>query len=244
MRQIDKKKGKDKVAAAIMLCFCLIALTAIFTIKASMDKISRSAGDLPVTRETTTSPEQAETPEAVFEEDSDTKEDSVSDVESDAAEAASTEIPTVDSENTHAASSEYLCPMDMSIATVVKAYSMDMVVYNTTLDQYMTHPGIDIEGPMNSGVKAIADGTVTDIYEDDAYGITIEITHENGLVSTYANLESGKLVEKGDTVTKGQHISNIGQSALYESMDKCHLHFELYQDGERIDPAAYINFGS
>ena len=134
--------------------------------------------------------------------------------------------------------------MDMTIAAVSKEYSMDMVIYNTTLDQYMTHPGIDIEGPMNSGIKAIADGTITDIYQDDAYGTTIEITHANGLISKYANLESNKLVEKGDTVTKGQHIANIGQSGLYESMEKCHLHFELYQDGQLVNPAEYIDFGA
>lgn len=50
MRQIDKKKKKDKVAAVLMLCFCLIALTSIFTIKASINKISESAEDVPVTK--------------------------------------------------------------------------------------------------------------------------------------------------------------------------------------------------
>ena len=48
MRQIDKmdkKKKKDKVAALLMLCFCLIALTSVFTIKASIDKVAESAGE-------------------------------------------------------------------------------------------------------------------------------------------------------------------------------------------------------
>ena len=64
----------------------------------------------------------------------------------------------------------------MCIRDSSKDYSMDMVVYNLTLDQYMTHPGIDLEAPSGSSVKAIADGTITDIYEDDAYGTTIEIS--------------------------------------------------------------------
>ena len=54
MRQVERKKGKDKVAAVLMLCFCLIALTSIFTIKASINKISNSANDVPVTKKTTT----------------------------------------------------------------------------------------------------------------------------------------------------------------------------------------------
>ena len=246
MRQIDKKKGKDRVAAMIMLCFCLIALTSIFTIKASMDKISRSAGELPVVQETETS--LVENDETKLSSDNESQASSSKESAESAAkeevEETSAEIPTVDSADNPSHAPTYLCPMDMEIATVVKNYSMDMVIYNSTLDQYMTHPGIDIEGPMNSGVKAIADGTVTDVYEDDAYGITIEITHEDSLVSKYANLETSKLIEKGDTVTKGQHISNIGQSALYESMDKCHLHFELYQDGQLVDPSIYIDFSS
>lgn len=241
MRQVDKKKKKDRVAATIMLCFCLIALTSIFTIKASIDKISNSANNLPVAQEAPTKQTDAE--EIPPAEDETTGSDTVaSQEEDDTAEEASAEIPTVDSRETDSDASQYLCPMDMEIAEVAKSYSMDMVIYNMTLDQYMTHPGIDIEGPMKSGVKAIADGTVTDIYEDDAYGTTIVITHEGGIVSKYSNLETGKLIEKGDPVTKGQQISTIGQTALYESMDKCHLHFELYKDGELVNPTEYIPF--
>ena len=238
MRHTDRKKEKDRVAASIMLCFCLIALTSIFTIKASMDKVSKSASDLPVTQEIQTAPtgeEEAVEPETE-------KKDLTKEKPEDT--TVSTETPVVDSLDATEDTAEYLCPVDMEIAGVTKDYSMDMVIYNLTLDQYMTHPGIDIEGPMNSGVKAIADGTITDVYHDDAYGITIEITHPNGLISKYANLDTDEFVEKGDTVTKGQHISNLGQSALYESMEKCHLHFELYQDGELINPANYIDFAS
>lgn len=240
MRQVDKKKRKDHVAASIMLCFCLIALTSIFTIKASIDKVSKSAGDLPVTQETPTTQD----PEQMMEEDADKDTETADTTQSESTTneddaAASTQIPTVDSQDS---SSSYLCPMDMTIATVSKEYSMDMVIYNMTLDQYMTHPGIDIEAPMNSGVKAIADGTITNIYQDDAYGTAIEITHADGLISKYANLSTDTMVEKGDTVTKGQQISTVGQTALYESMDKCHLHFELYKDGELINPAEYIDF--
>ena len=62
MRQVEKKKGKDKVAAALVLCFCLIALTSIFTIKASIDKISESAGDVPVTKKPQPTKRKIKTP--------------------------------------------------------------------------------------------------------------------------------------------------------------------------------------
>lgn len=227
MRQIEKKKGKDKVAAALMLSFCLIALVSIFTIKSSIDKISQSAEDVPVTTETPT--EQKE--EAEKQSEGSASKDSA---------AASSEIPTVDSKKKENKGGNFVNPMDMVTAKIVKDYSMDMVVYNLTLDQYMTHPGIDFEAPVGSGVKAAADGTITNIYTDDAYGITIEITHPGGYISRYCNLATDKLCEKGDTVKQNQVISNIGKSALYESMDKAHLHFELLKNGKLCDPAKLL----
>lgn len=227
MRQIEKKKGKDKVAAVLMLCFCLIALVSIFTIKSSIDKISKSAGDIPVTTETPTEPEK------------DAAEESEKESEAEA-EEASGKIPTVDSKEQETQTSGFVSPMDLNTAKISKKYSMDMVIYNLTLDQYMTHPGMDFEAPTGSGVKAVADGTITNIYTDDAYGITIEITHKDGYVSRYCNLATDKMCEKGDTVKQNQVISNIGKSALYESMDKAHLHFELLKNGKHCDPSKLL----
>ena len=240
MRHTDRKKEKDRTAITIMLCLCVIALTSIFTIKASIDKVSKSANELPVTQEISvkTTQEEEEKEAATTEKTEDKTEDKEDNI------SASSETSVVDSTESTSDSTEYLCPVNMENAVITKEYSMNMVIYNTTLDQYMTHPGIDIEAPKNSGVLAIADGTVTEVYQDDAYGTTIEITHEHGLRSKYANLESAELVEKGDTVTKGQHIGNVGQTALYESLEKCHLHFEIYQDDTRIDPAEIIDFSS
>lgn len=218
MRLFEKKKGKDKIAAALMLCFCLIALTSIFTIKSSIDKVAKSAGNVPVNQDTAVKPEEEKPKEA----------------------ETSAKIPTVDSKEKAPKTNQFLSPVDPGNASITKAYSMDMVVYNLTLDQYMTHPGIDFEAPTGSGVKAIAAGTVTDVYNDDAYGITIEITHNNGYISRYANLATDKMTEKGDTIKQGQMISNVGKSALYESMEKAHLHFEIEKDGKLMDPSRFL----
>ncbi len=233
MRQAEKKKGKDKVAAVLMLCFCLIALVSIFTIKSSIDKIAKSAGDVPVTTKTPTQPDPSEK--------SDSGEDLKASATEEEAEETASKIPTVDSQKQSKKKAAFASPMDMSTAKISKEYSMDMVIYNLTLDQYMTHPGLDFEAPQGSGVKAVADGTITEVYTDDAYGITIEITHKDGYISRYCNLATDKLCEKGDTVKKGQVISNIGKSALYESMDKAHLHFELLKNGKLCDPSKVIS---
>ena len=48
MRQAQKKREKDKVQVALILAFCVIALTSIFTIKSNIDKINGSNTNLPV----------------------------------------------------------------------------------------------------------------------------------------------------------------------------------------------------
>lgn len=221
MRLFEKKKGKDKVAAVLMLCFCLIALTSIFTIKASIDKISESAGNVPVTNKV---PADQEKP---------------AEKENESKDAAA-KVPTVDSKKQAPKSNRFVSPIDMENAEIAKMYSMDMVIYNLTLDQYMTHPGLDIEAPTGARVKAAADGTVTEVYTDDAYGITIEIAHNSGYTTKYANLSTDELIEKGDTVKQGQIISAVGKSALYESMEKAHLHFEVEKDGKSLNPSKFI----
>ena len=236
MRHVKNKKGKDKVAATIVLCFCLIALTSIFTIQASIDKIKESAGDLAVDQQMATEENESTSPalEKAHKEPTSTTKDGAADL------PVSKEIPTVDSMENSEAPATYLPPVNLSTAVILKEYSMDMVIYNKTLDQYMTHPGMDFKAPSGSGVNSIAEGTVTDVYEDDAYGTTIEITHAKGIVSKYSCLETSSLVEKGDSVSQGQHISTIGKTALYESMEPCHLHFEIYKNGELCNPADYI----
>ena len=78
------------------------------------------------------------------------------------------------------------------------------------------------------------------VYNDDKLGITIEISHGNGIVTKYSNLSTTKMVGEGDVVKKGQPISGVGSSALFESLESPHLHFEVLKDGVPIDPSGYI----
>ena len=244
MRHARRKKGKDRVAATIALCFCLIALTSIFTIQASIDKVNENAKNLAVDQKVPTEQTQTESDSFAASENKKSNENADAEEKTGAADLpVSTKLPVVDSaESDTTKAPTYLPPMSLATASIVKDYSMDMVIYNKTLDQYMTHPGMDIEAPSGSSVNAIADGTITAVYEDDAYGTTIEITHEQGLISKYACLESSSLVEQGDTVSQGQQIGTIGKTALYEAMEASHLHFEFYKDGNLCNPTDYVSF--
>ena len=244
MRQAKNKKSKDRVAATIVLCFCLITLTSIFTIKASIDKVNESAQNLPVTQQV---PSDSSAEEDKKEKESEAA-DELAAPDTDEKAASAPAARDTDTDNAVIDSLDQskgtgcLPPMNKETASVTKAYAMDGLLYNKTLDQYMTHLGIDIEAPANSGVNAIAEGTITDVYEDDAYGMTVELTLSGGMVAKYSNLSQKILVEKGDVVTQGQKLGSIGQTALYESMEKEHLHFELYQNDSPLNPLDYFDF--
>ena len=101
------------------------------------------------------------------------------------------------------------------------------------------HPYIDITAPAGSSVNAIADGTV--IYDgwSDEYGYTIQIQHAGDIVSIYKHNQ--KLLKKtGDKVKAGTAIALMGNTGSTSTGD--HLHFELWHDGESLDPTNYINF--
>lgn len=208
MRQ-DEKRKRDRTAVALALCFSVVAIASVFTVKSGLDKINvQNDNNAPV--------------KPVIEQPVDKR------------------IPTVDStENKSEAGKSALYSSPLS-GKVIKDFSIDKPVYSKTLDQYMIHPGIDIAAPLDTQVKAIADGTVTKVYEDDRYGIAIEITHGDGLNSLYANLSTDSLVEVGDVVKRDQVISGVGSSALFEILDESHLHFELLRDGKQVNPRDYI----
>lgn len=123
---------------------------------------------------------------------------------------------------------------------VVKTFSLDAPMYSKTLDQFQIHQGIDIEADTDAQVKAALSGTVTKVYEDDKLGLTIEITHEGGLLTRYSNLSTEKLVEEGDVVKTGDVISGVGSSALFESLDPPHLHFEVERNGAYENPKDFL----
>ena len=104
---------------------------------------------------------------------------------------------------------------------------------------YIQNSGIDYVGEKEFEVIAILDGTVTDIKEDETNGKTIELKHENGLISIYQSLSDIK-VKKGDIVTQGQVIGISGENELEKDLGN-HLHFELYDNGGSVNPKNYLN---
>ena len=104
---------------------------------------------------------------------------------------------------------------------------------------YLQNSGTDFISENVFDVIAVLNGSVTDVKEDDTLGKIVEIKHENGYVSIYQSL-SEITVKKGDVITQGQVIGKSGMNELDKDMGN-HLHFELYVNGQVVDPILYLN---
>lgn len=126
---------------------------------------------------------------------------------------------------------------------IVFDYAVDKLIYSVTLDQWTTHPAVDIAANEGTEVKAVLSGTVSDVREDDVLGYTVEIKHSNGRVTVYASLGKDVRVKKGDKVNAGAVIGTVGTSAISECALKPHLHFAFLIDGKPVDPKKYVRLG-
>ena len=107
--------------------------------------------------------------------------------------------------------------------------------YNSTEQHY----GIDILAPENEAIKSTLDGTVILSTWSLETGYTISIQHSNNLISVYKH-NSVLLKKAGAHVKAGEAISIIGNSG--EETTGPHLHFELWYDGDPINPLDYMVF--
>ena len=133
---------------------------------------------------------------------------------------------------------EFIRPIEGETA---KIFSMDSLIYSETLQEWVTHRGIDIKAEKGAEVKAVADGTIKSIKTDPRYGISIIIKHSKGFESVYACLlNEAQGLKEGDTIKQGQVIGNVGNSGIFESAEGMHLHFEMTKDGDYVNPDIYV----
>jgi murein DD-endopeptidase MepM/ murein hydrolase activator NlpD len=98
------------------------------------------------------------------------------------------------------------------------------------------HRGIDIAANHGAAVVAADSGTVITSAFDSSYGHFVVIAHGNGRTTLYAHLSSRR-VSRGDTVERGQTIGLIGSTGVSTGP---HLHFEVSQNGSRVNPMHFF----
>ena len=129
---------------------------------------------------------------------------------------------------------------------LMKAHDPTIQVYSNTMGDYRVHLGLDITTQAGAPVCAIADGTVEKIWNDALMGTCLAISHAEDVVSIYKNLspEMASGVTVGATVTQGQEIAKVGESAVVEMADEPHLHYEMTVNGISVDPLKYFSDAS
>ncbi len=99
------------------------------------------------------------------------------------------------------------------------------------------HAGIDIGANHGAKIKAAASGKVTFAEYTAGTGRTVKISHARGITTVYGHASS-ILVEKGQTVKKGDVIARVGSSGRSTGS---HLHFEVLLYGTAVDPLKYLD---
>lgn len=99
------------------------------------------------------------------------------------------------------------------------------------------HSGIDIVVAKGTPVLAAADGTVTFAGESGSgYGRIIKVDHGGGMETWYAHLNAYS-VKEGVPVPTGTKIGEVGRTGRASAY---HLHFEVRENGEAVNPEDYL----
>lgn len=120
-------------------------------------------------------------------------------------------------------------------------YAQDKLAFSKTLDEWTTHSGVDIAADRGTQVKAVADGVISEIKNDPRLGVLVIISHQSGIKTVYANLASDNMVATNQIVKQGDVIGSVGNSAMFESAEQSHLHFEVLKNNIPINPNDYLS---
>ena len=122
---------------------------------------------------------------------------------------------------------------------VIEEYTGDDLVYNEALKDWRAHSGVDFSADMGEQVLCCANGVVEEVF-DSNMGRCVIIDHKNGFKTMYANLNENTQVSEGDEVAQGEVIGIVGDTALGDSTDEPHLHFEMTMNNKNVNPVDYL----
>lgn len=102
------------------------------------------------------------------------------------------------------------------------------------------HKGVDLVAPRGTLITVPADGvvlTASKTFEAGAnYGTVVVLAHSNDLVTVYAHLDSF-FVKEGQKVEAGAALGTVGMTGQTTAP---HLHLEIWQRGEMVNPKRFL----
>ncbi len=131
-----------------------------------------------------------------------------------------------------AATGTYIWPSASSVYVTSTFGGRNHPVYG----YYRMHYGVDIGASYGTKIYAADGGVVTTSTYGSGYGNYVMIDHGHGNYTLYAHMTS-RNVNEGDVVLQGDVIGYVGSTGVSTGP---HIHFELYEDGTRVDPLKYF----
>lgn len=109
--------------------------------------------------------------------------------------------------------------------------------WHPVYQRWKTHNGVDIGGVgYTTPVLATKAGVVIVSQKSSSYGNYVVISHGTGNTTLYAHMSS-RSVSVGDRVSQGQQIGITGSTGVSTGP---HLHYEITENGSRVDPLQYL----
>ena len=162
----------------------------------------------------------------------------------DAEEAAALVHKTTESTAATAATAETAAPVVQPMmpvdGTVIQPFSNGELVKSKTTGIWQTHNGADFAASQGTEVYAVLDGTVTAVERDALWGICVTMLHDDGTVTRYCGLNDGLNAEAGQVLPRGTVLGAVGDTNEAESAQTSHLHFEVLQNDDYVDPEVFL----
>lgn len=117
----------------------------------------------------------------------------------------------------------------LTFSRVTSGFSMRL---HPILNTWKAHLGVDYAAPTGTAVRTVANGEVDFAGVQNGFGNVVIIKHRNNHSTVYAHL-SHIAVRRGEQVTQGQNIGNVGATGWATGP---HLHFEFRVNGVHQDP--------
>ncbi len=118
---------------------------------------------------------------------------------------------------------------------ILKNFNDKELQYSETYGDMRIHTGVDIAAEKDSGVTACGNGKVTGIQKSSTLGNTVTIDHGNGITAKYCGLSEKLNVAVGDVIDSKSVLGTVAEIPC-ESVEKSHLHLEMYKDGVPVSP--------
>ena len=230
----DAFMGSAGFYVTLAVCLLVVGVSGYFLLFDSKDAepAAEETSQVPESESVAAPAEELEEPEAPA---------VVETISPDPVEAKTAPMPEEEVDDTPVAAEAprtVVSPLD---GQVVTAFSVDQLVYSETLGDWRTHDGVDISASAGTAVLAACAGTVAGIEDDPLMGTTVTISHAGGYQTVYASLQEHPSVEIGDSVSAGQTIGTVGDTAAAEAAQGPHLHFSVTKDGDVVDPDDFLN---